>query len=178
MSKKIAIFYGSTTGDTESAAEDIQSALQEAGLGPVEMFNVTNADLKEIENFDYILLGASTWNIGELQDDWDFAFSDLDDLDFTGKTVALFGQGDQLGYPDNYMDAIGIIGKKVRDLGATLIGKWSTDGYEHYDSLGIEDGMFMGLALDDTNQANQTDDRIAQWVPQIIQEFGFESAIQ
>jgi flavodoxin I len=175
MSQPIAIFYGSTTGDTETAAEDIQSALQDAGLGPVELFNVANADLKEIEKFEYLLFGISTWNIGELQDDWDFAFSDLDDIDFTGKTVALFGMGDQLGYPDNYMDALGILGKKVREQGATIIGKWSVEGYEHYESLGVEDGVFLGLALDNTNQGNLTDDRIAQWVPQIIQEFGFES---
>lgn len=176
MSQPIGIFYGSTTGDTETAAEDIQAALQSAGLGPVELFNVASADLKETEKFEYLLFGISTWNIGELQDDWDFAFADLDDIDFTGKTVALFGMGDQLGYPDNYMDALGILGKKVREQGATIIGKWPIESYEHYESLGVEDDMFLGLALDNTNQSNMTDDRIAQWVSQIIQEFGFESA--
>ncbi len=61
---------------------------------------------------------------------------------------------------------------KGRDAGATLVGYTSTDGHDFDDSFGLEDGKFMGLCLDNDNQADQTDDRIAAWVEQLKGEFG------
>jgi flavodoxin I len=44
--------------------------------------------------------------------------------------------------------------------------------YDFVDSLGVEDGQFMGLALDDDHQKKLTNPRIARWVRQLIGEFG------
>jgi hypothetical protein len=39
------------------------------------------------------------------------------------------------------------------------------------------DGKFMGLGIDDTNQAKLSADRIDKWVAQIIAEFALEPAV-
>jgi flavodoxin I len=121
--------------------------------------------------YDYLIIGCPTWNIGQLQDDWDAIFPDLDELDFSGKKVAIFGLGDQYAYPDNYCDAIGILGRKFAAQGAELVGFTPADGYEFSHSLGVEEGLFMGLALDEIHESKQTPTRITDWVWQLVDEF-------
>src|SRR5690606_12314368 len=96
----------------------------------------------------------------------------LDELDMSGKMVALFAPGDQFGYPDNYCDAIGIIGKKLEERGAELAGFTDASDYEFDNSLAVEDGVFLGLALDDDHEAHLTEGRIRDWVAQLAVEFG------
>ena len=42
--------------------------------------------------------------------------------------------GDQSGYADNYCDAMDELASCFEKQGATIVGAWSTDGYEHEDS--------------------------------------------
>jgi len=74
----------------------------------------------------------------------------LDELDLTGKKVALYGLGDQVGYPEWFLDAMGYLHSKLLERGATAVGYWPTDGYEFEGSKALtEDGsQFVGLALD------------------------------
>ncbi|MCB0165804.1 MAG: flavodoxin [Anaerolineae bacterium] len=174
----IGLFYGSTTGCTESAAEAIQAQLNHFQAGLVTLINVGDIDhLEQMLNYDKIIIGVPTWNIGELQVDWEDVFEQFDELDLSGKQVALFGTGDQYGYPENFQDAIGIVGQKARQVGAEIVGRWTLDDYDHTASLAEEDGMFIGLALDDDNQANLSDRRIAAWVKQLLEEFGFAAEV-
>ena len=101
--KKIGIFFGSTTGNTKSAAQKIQSELGEAQLKDLK-----ESSIKEMEEYDVLLLGASTWGFGELQHDWESVIADLSKLNLNGKKVALFGTGDQMAYPDTFVDSLGI----------------------------------------------------------------------
>jgi flavodoxin I len=112
-----------------------------------------------------------------LQDDWDLKFDQLDALNLDGKLVAMFGVGDQFGYPDNYCDAIGIIGSKLEERGAELVGFTDASDYEFSHSLGVEDGVFLGLALDDDNEVALTEERIADWVAQLLEEFQVREAV-
>ena len=50
------------------------------------------------------------------------------------REVAIFGMGDQSGYADNYCDAMDELASCFEKQGATVVGAWSTDGYEHEDS--------------------------------------------
>jgi flavodoxin len=72
--------------------------------------------------YDTLIIGCPTWNIGQLQEDWDVVYEQMDNLDFSGKKVAIFGLGDQYDYPDNFCDAIGILGQKFIERGAELVG--------------------------------------------------------
>lgn len=167
---KIGLFYGTETGKTETAAEAIHEKL--GGDGAVDLINISDVEAEELGNYDYLVIGCPTWNIGELQSDWDGIYEDLDDIDFTGKKVAYFGTGDQVGYADNFQDAMGMLEEKISALGGKTIGYWPTEGYDHEESKAVKNGKFVGLALDEDNQSDLTDDRIANWTTQIKTEFG------
>ncbi|MBP6015860.1 MAG: flavodoxin [Candidatus Promineofilum sp.] len=169
---KIGLFYGSNTGNTELDAELIKKTFESFTAETVDLYNIGQIDLQKMQDYDCLLIGCPTWNIGQLQDDWDLKFDQLDKLDLHGKLVALFAPGDQYGYPDNYCDAIGIIGKKLEARGAELVGFTDASGYQFDNSLAVEDGVFLGLALDDDNEADQTEERVRDWVLQLMVDFG------
>jgi flavodoxin I len=178
-SKRVGLFYGSTTGVTETAALHIERTWAAHGMEPIRAVNIgTVKDLSALLDYDYLVLGIPTWNVGQLQDDWEIAFPQLEALDFTGKQVALFGLGDQYGYPDNFLDAVGMLGAKLTERGAVLVGRWNDGKYEFAESKAFIDGKFMGLALDEVQQAEHTDRRINQWVAQIIAEFALQPVVQ
>lgn len=171
-SQRVGLYYGSSTGVTEDAAYKIREAWTAAGLEPLEPVNIGRVkDASVFLGYDYLLLGISTWNIGELQDDWAILFPQLASLDFTGKKIAMFGIGDQYNYPDNFLDAIGILGEVLQKQGAELHGFWNDEHYEFAESRGFVDGQFMGLGIDNVNQSKLTASRVTQWVAQVIQEF-------
>ena len=168
---KIGLFYGSTTGKTEAAAEAIQAAL--GGEDVVTLHEIADVSSDDFADYDCLIIASPTWDIGELQADWDgFYQDDLDSIDFSGKKVAYFGTGDQVGYAENFQDAMGILEEKISSLGGTTVGYWSTDGYEHEASKAEQNGQFVGLALDEDNQSELTDERIQQWTTQLKSEFG------
>jgi len=173
--QRIGLFYGSSTGITEYVADEIADVWKASGIEPVQAINIGDTkDLAQFLAFDCLILGIPTWNIGQLQDDWDILFPQLDSLDFNGKKVAIFGVGDQYGYPDNFLDAVGILGDKLRERGAELIGHWYDEHYEFAESKAFVDGKFMGLGIDETHQSKLTTGRIKGWVAQIIREFALQ----
>ena len=81
------------------------------------------------------------------------------------------GLGDADGYPDTFLDAMGIIHDRIKDKGATFVGAWPTDGYNFEASKGVVDGKFLGLAIDEDNQKDLTDKRVADWVALLKPEY-------
>lgn len=172
---KIGLFYGSTAGTTAEVAELIKQAFDKFQEGLVEMHDIGRVDVATLYDYEKLIIGSPTYNIGELQDDWYYAFDDLADMVLTGVQVALYGLGDQYGYTDTFQDAIGILGRRLRDeCGAELVGYWPTHGYDFEESAGIENDKFMGLALDDDGQAELTAERVQVWVEQLMREFAIE----
>jgi flavodoxin I len=51
--------------------------------------------------------------------------------------------------------------------GAEVVGSWSTDGYEHDESKSIDGGKFIGLACDEDNQPDLSEERVKAWIEQI-----------
>lgn len=158
---KIGIFYGTTTGVTEDIANRISEKLDGS-----EVLNITG-NLDKMKDYDLIIMGTSTWGYGDLQDDWLDVLDDLASLDLSGKKVAYVGVGDQTSFSDTFIDGIGIIHEKIRDNGVTLIGETSTEGYTFDDSKGVEDGKFLGLAIDEVNQSELTDGRVEKWIEEL-----------
>lgn len=167
---KIGLFYGTQTGNTQTAAEMIQQLL--GGDDVVELLDIADASADDFANYSYIIIGCPTWNIGELQSDWEGFYDELDSIDFNGKKVAYFGAGDQIGYADNFQDAMGILEEKITTLGGTTVGYWPTEGYDFNDSKAVRDGKFVGLAIDEDNQSDLTESRLQTWVTQLKTEFG------
>lgn len=171
MTAPIGLFYGSSTCYTEMTAEKIQRRL---GEGMVDVFNIADTPIATTADYEYIILGIPTWDYGELQEDWEDIWDDIDDVDFTGKKVAIYGQGDQEGYPEWFLDAMGFLWGKVATLGATTVGLWPNEGYQFDNSKALtQDGKyFVGLALDDENEFDLSEDRLEKWCNQIMSEFG------
>ena len=104
--KKTGVFYGSTTGTTESVARTIAEKL---GIPSSDVYNVSKMTADVAGSYEALILGTSTWGDGELQDDWYGFLDQLKAQDLSGKKVALFGCGDSGSYPDTCCDAVGLI---------------------------------------------------------------------
>lgn len=163
----IGIFYGSTNGNTKEAAEKIAEKL---GAKTHDVGTLKTND--ELGLYDCLIFGTSTWYDGELQDDWDAYLNHLKKVDLSGKKVALFGLGDQEGYGSDFVSGMRIIYDVALTQGATTVGKWEDAGYTYEDSASVIDGKFIGLALDEDNQSELSDERIAQWCEQLKIELG------
>jgi flavodoxin I len=160
------LFYSTTTGNTETAAGYIAA---ETGLDAVDIGDVSGDDIMAC---DSLIIGAPTWHTGADSERsgtaWDeFLYGDLTGLDLSGKKVAIFGMGDQSGYADNYCDAMDELASCFEKQGATVVGAWSSDGYEHEDSKSVRGDKFVGCAFDEDNQPELSEERAKNWVTQI-----------
>jgi len=166
----IGLFYGSTTCYTEIAAEKIQATM---GDELVVLHNIKDVPLVHCLKYDFIIFGISTWDYGELQEDWESIWLDINEIDLQGKTVALYGMGDQIGYTDWFQDALGMLNEQVLAQGANVIGYWPNKGYEFAASKALTNDktQFVGLSLDEDNQYELSEDRITQWCEQILIEY-------
>ena len=165
----IGIFYGSTMGATESIAEKIRDVI---GQEMAKLYDVASTPVDTLNDYECIIFGTSTWGEGGLPDDWDAFITALDNIDLSGKKVALFGLGDQDIFPDTFVYSIGLIYEKVKERGATIVGSWPVSGYQFDESRAVRDGAFVGLVIDEENQPDLTDGRIKKWVGIITDAFG------
>lgn len=173
---KVAVFFGPLKGAVNRVADKIQTALGDE----VVLIPIKESDKSKLESFDKIIFGIST--IGK--DTWDSEFSSndwakflpvVDQVDFTGKTVAIYGLGDHITYSGNFVDHIGILAKILLKNNARIIGQVSPDDYDFYASEAIFDGQFIGLPLDEDFEPELTDQRLGKWLEIIKPEFGLKS---
>lgn len=167
--KSIAIIYGSSTENTKRAAEKIAERLAEYSPALIDIYD---GDEEAFRSNDVLILGISTWGVKDLQDDWSDFYHKLEKMDLTGKTVALFGLGDSFIYPDSFVDAMGILYETVSQKGATVVGEVSPEGYQFDYSRALKNGVFVGLPLDEDNDATLTDERIEKWVESLKMHLG------
>lgn len=166
--KKTALIYSFNTNRTSIAAKLIQEAF---GKENIEMVNAEDIDEKKFLSYDFLILGVPTWFDGELPNYWDEFVPALVDLDLKNKTIAIFGNGDQKGYPENFVDGIGIMAEILEKCNAKIVGYTSTRGYEYEKSRAQRGDKFAGLALDFENQRKLNKERINKWVDQLKKEF-------
>jgi len=165
---KTAIIYSFNTKKTGKIADRI---VEEFGDDSLEVVNAEEITEELFLSFDHLILGVPTWFDGELPNYWDEFVPALEDLDLKGKKIALYGLGDQKGYPENFLDGMGIMAEILEDQGASLVGFTSTDGYQFESSRAEREGHFTGLAIDYENQGSKNKERVASWVKQLKSEF-------
>ena len=165
--KTIGVFYGSSTGNTEMAAEKI---CEQLGEFVSHCSDVSKAEPADLLPYDILLLGVSTWNIGEMQDDWDEFIPRMEGLDLSGKQIGFFGMGDAIGYSYNFLDAMGMLWDVVKELGSPeLVGVWPSAEYTFDESLAVfDDGHFVGVGLDEDNEPDLHDERIKGWLVKLL----------
>ena len=154
------IFFGSTTGNTESVAQEIAQTL---GIDAADIHNVGTTDASEVQNYDTILLGSSTWGCGDLQDDWYDFLDALSALDLSGKRVGLFGCGDSDSYSDTFCGALGQIFDGLQSTGCTFVGAYEPTDYNVTDSDVCRGGKFVGLAIDESDSEDKNHARLEAW---------------
>ncbi len=168
----IGIFYGSTSGVTEEIAERIR---EEIGEDICDLYSMADDydDFDDLLNYDYLILGCSTWGAGEVQNDWREPLFDIEveKPDFSGKTIALFGAGDCTGHGKHFVGALGTLHDQFKALGAKIVGAVSTEDYSFEQSTAIREGKFVGLPLDEVNESDKTEQRIADWLAILKADF-------
>jgi flavodoxin I len=165
---KIGIFYGgSHKGSTFQAA---QSMVKQFGKDLAVLHNVSEATREDLEKYDYLILGTSAWGIGEMHQDWERFIDVLVEASINDKKIALFGLGDQVEYPESFVDGMGTVFCRLPHK-ENVVGYWPTKGYSYYFSTAEKDGKFVGLALDEDSQAELTGERISKWVDLLKKEF-------
>lgn len=172
---RIGIFFGTDTGRTRLVAKQIAKKLGEVAAAPVNIGRTTLADFLA---HDRLIVGSPTLGDGELpgestglsQPSWEEFLPQLADADLSGKTIAIFGLGDQQKYPEEFVDAIGILHDAFVARGATVVGRWPVAGYEFKASRAVDGEHFLGLAIDQHHQAMLSESRIDAWLEQIKPE--------
>ena len=165
---KIRIFYGSSTGNTAIVAKMIQA---EFGELVESAKNIAAAKPDELSEAEALILGVSTWEDGQLQQDWKRFLPSLNEMDLTGKTVALFGLGNAAGFSGEFVTGLGTLYKRIKERGAHVVGFWPSDDYRFTNSGALEGDRFVGLVIDQENESHKTAARIKQWVAQIRPHF-------
>ncbi len=172
---KVGIFFGTDTGNTRRIAKDISTALTNAvAAKPANIRNVTVEDLLA---FDTLIVGTPTYGEGQLPglstgnatESWEEFLPKLEGHDFTGKKVAIYGLGNQKGYPEEFVDAMFYLYEQFKKCGATIIGAWDTEGYKFNKSKAIVDDRFVGLVLDQENQKDLTPVRLETWLTNLAE---------
>jgi flavodoxin I len=167
---KIGIFFGTDTGNTRRVAKEISTML---GVGlAAKPVNVRTASVEDLLKYEVLILGAPTYGEGELPglqtgnatESWAEFLPKLKGHDFTGKTVAIYGLGNQKGYPSDFVSAMFYLYQAFKECGATLIGGWTTEGYKFKASKAVLDDVFVGLPLDHENQKELTNERLQSWL--------------
>jgi flavodoxin I len=166
---KTGIFYSFNSTKTAKAAEKI---IEEFGPD----FNIVPVNAEELTeekflSFTNLILGVPTWFDGELPNYWDEFVPAIEDLNLGGKSIAIYGLGNQVEYPENFGDAVGIMAELVQQRGAKLVGLTSIEGYEYESSRAEVNGKFLGLILDQETQPRLSKDRIAAWVKDLKFQF-------
>ena len=172
--KKIGLFYASNTGATEKVAQQVQSH-----IGPelVDALDIYKSNIDTFAKYNRLILGVSTLEDGQLQDDWSLWLEGIKNIDFSSKKVALFGLSDQYIYDEWFSDAMGVVARIILNNGGEIIGEWSTKGYKYKSSKAeMIPGKFVGLPIDEHNQWEITEERIESWSGKVLSEFSLEDS--
>ena len=172
---KIGIFFGTDTGTTRLIAKKIYKLFGDNASKPL---NVNRISVDDLLAYDSLILGTPSYGEGQLpgietgvkDGSWAEFVPELSELDMTGKTVALYGLGNQEKYPERFADSLYKLYQIFIGCGATIIGDWPVDEYNFEKSKSIVDDRFVGLIIDNNSQGLLTEDRLKNWVYKIRPE--------
>ncbi len=170
--KKIVLLYWGKGGNVEDTAHKVYNMFDPQ---TIDIFDLVSFDFNSIENYDLMILGHSTigaenWHEAKADNEWNRFFRKIESKGGCKIIAASFGLGNEILYPDHFVDGLGIYKEEMDNLKIKMIGQWPTDGYKYTDSDGEKDGFFYGLALDVDNQTKLSEERISAWTDEIKKE--------
>lgn len=179
---RIGIFFGTNSGSTRKIAKQIKKRFDDDTMA--DPVNINKASAESLLAYDYLILGTPTLGDGLLpgieaecdEESWAEALDKLQGVSFAGKTIALFGLGDQETYGHEFVDGLILLHDFFQDAGARMVGYWPTEGYSFSVSQSVIDDKFVGLALDNDTQPDLNAERLDGWLALIAPEFGLTVA--
>ncbi|MEJ2593660.1 MAG: flavodoxin domain-containing protein [bacterium] len=174
--KKVVLLFWGTGGNVERAAKKVYKMFDPS---LIDIYDVASFDTSTIRNYDLIILGgatvgAETWKDVTDDNEWNRFFRAVEHMDLSDKYCAFFGLGDQVLYPDHFVDALGIFKEEMAQTHVKIIGEWPIEGYRFTDSDGYDGKMFYGLALDEDRQEELTESRARKWTDQLKNIVGID----
>ncbi len=162
--KKTVLMYWPIGGNVETSAKIFNKIDNTIILKPIR-----EVEQKDFEAADRIIIGSSTvgeetWGEEKANSPWADFFKVLNSIDWTGKKVAIFGLGDQVRWPRHFVDGMAVIHEKLNTLGANVQGEWPIEGYDFEESEAQKGDHFVGLALDEDNEPELSEERIKAWL--------------
>ncbi|MEN9502539.1 MAG: hypothetical protein RI964_1824 [Pseudomonadota bacterium] len=169
---KIGIFFGTDSGTTRLMAKKMAKLLGDVAAKPV---NVNRCTPEALLQYDALILGTPSYGVDQLpgkstkiaDGSWEEFMPQLQGVNLSGKTIALYGLGDQEKYPDRFAHSLIHIYHWCVANGAEVVGQWSTEGYAFEHSPSVVDGQFVGLIIDQRSQSLLTDARLSAWIEAI-----------
>lgn len=171
--EKVGIFYGPAGGRTENVAKRLGELLGEENHDLFSLDRTDIADLYKYKNiiFGIATIGKETWDAEPLESGWFDFLPELEKAELEGKKIAIYGLGDHVRWPGQFVDAMGQLYHVLKQKGLDTVGKVSPDDYTFDESEALVDGIFVGLPIDEDFQPELTDQRITDWVDQLCKEF-------
>lgn len=172
--KKIVLLYWGKGGNVERTSEKVYGMFNP---DTIDIFDVVSFDVNNLKNYDLMILGHSTigaedWQDAKADNEWNAFFRRIEAIEDKNIIAASFGLGDQVLYPDHFVDSLGIYKDEMDNMNITMIGQWPSEGYKFTDSDGEKEGMFFGLALDVDNEPELSLERIKKWTNGIKNKLG------
>lgn len=175
---KIGIFFGTDTGNTRKIAKQIKRQFDDELMA--KPLNVNRTEVDDFMSYDFLILGTPTLGDGLLpglsadaeSESWEEFLPKLEDQSFEGKTIAIYGLGDQVTYPLEFINAVFFLHEFFEERGAKMVGYWPTEGYGFEESMAVDGDHFLGLALDLDNESMLTEERLSGWLASIAESFG------
>ncbi|MCK5846477.1 MAG: flavodoxin domain-containing protein [Bacteroidales bacterium] len=172
--KKIGLFYWPLKGNVEAVAKKIK---EQYGDADIDIIDLSKADPKHLFHYENLIMGCST--VGA--DSWEHYTDDNiwyqflhkmedDKVDLNGKKLAIYGLGDQMRYPYNFVDGMERVFTHLNNHNITQIAQWPNEGLTFKESEALHNNMFRGLAIDLDNDEDEADANVAKWVEMINKE--------
>lgn len=114
----VLIVYGSTSGNTICLTSVVEQIVRDARV-VLDSRNVVETSPEDLKKYDVIILGASTWTGGELQEDFKSFYDALKTISLEGKHGALYGVGDS-SYP-HFCKAVDLLRDCLKEAKCTII---------------------------------------------------------
>lgn len=173
--KKTLLLYWAPDGSVEHVAKAI---CEQIGTEKVEISDVASFNIQQLGNYTNLLLGSATigaedWRDANDNNKWNEFFVKTQGIDFSNKKIAAFGLGNQILYPEHFVDSLGYMKEEVENHGGMLLGQWPAKDYKYTESEGEKDGFFYGLALDEDHQAEYSSSRIKAWIEILKKDMDF-----
>lgn len=172
--KKTLIFYYPNGGNVETSVQLIHDQFPGS-----ELVYLEDLKMQQVIDSDFIIVGSSTvgaenWHEATASNKWALLFLELkkQNISLKDKKIALFGLGDQILYPDHFVDGMAVLKEEFSMRGAEMVGRWPVAGYTFTDSESLDGDHFLGLALDEDQQEHLTPERIVAWSKKVKKEAG------